>query len=80
MLSRIEFHYTPKHGSYLNIGEIEINVLDIQSTKRWFEFQEELEKNVKKRGKRRNNNKATMKWLITRKKWINNHQNIIHHN
>ena len=80
MLSRIEFHYTPKHGSYLNIGEIEINVLDIQSTKRWFEFQEELEKNVKKRGKRRNNNKATMKWLITRKKWINNHQNIIHYN
>ena len=51
MLSRIEFHYTPKHGSYLNIGEIEINVLDIQSTKRWFEFQEELEKNVKKREK-----------------------------
>ena len=49
--SRIEFHYTPKHGSYLNIGEIEINVLDIQSTKRWFEFQEELEKNVKKREK-----------------------------
>ena len=51
MLSRIEFHYTPKHGSYINIGEIEINVLDIQSTKRWFEFQEELEKNVKKREK-----------------------------
>jgi len=26
MLSRIEFHYTPKHASWLNMAEIEIGV------------------------------------------------------
>ena len=27
LVSRIEWHYTPKHGSWLNIAEIEISVL-----------------------------------------------------
>ncbi len=26
ILQRIEFHYTPKHGSWLNVAEIEINL------------------------------------------------------
>lgn len=28
LLSRIEFYYTPKHGSWLNMAEIEINMMD----------------------------------------------------
>jgi transposase len=28
ILSKIEFHYTPKHASWLNVAEIEINVID----------------------------------------------------
>jgi hypothetical protein len=32
ILNRIEFHYTPKHTSWLNITEIEINVMDIECT------------------------------------------------
>ena len=28
ILDKIEFHYTPKHGSWLNMAEIEINVMD----------------------------------------------------
>ncbi len=30
ILKRLEFHYTPKHGSWLNIAEIELNVLSSQ--------------------------------------------------
>jgi len=29
-LARIEFHYTPKHASWLNMAEIEIGILDRQ--------------------------------------------------
>ncbi len=28
ILDKIEFHYTPKHASWLNAAEIEINVMD----------------------------------------------------
>jgi hypothetical protein len=31
-LSRVEFHYTPKHASWLNMAEIEIGILDRQCT------------------------------------------------
>lgn len=34
ILSRIEFHYTPKHASWLNAAEIEINAMDIECTDR----------------------------------------------
>jgi transposase len=30
LLSRLEFHYTPKHGSWLNVAEIELSVLSRQ--------------------------------------------------
>jgi hypothetical protein len=28
IMDKIEFHYTPKHASWLNAAEIEINVMD----------------------------------------------------
>jgi hypothetical protein len=34
ILDKIEFHYTPKHASWLNAAEIEINVMDIECTDR----------------------------------------------
>lgn len=33
-MEKIEFHYTPKHASWLNAAEIEINVMDIECTNR----------------------------------------------
>jgi hypothetical protein len=27
-----KFHYTPKHASWLNVAEIEINVIDVECT------------------------------------------------
>src|SRR5439155_17949774 len=32
VLGRIQFHYTPKHASWLNVAEIEIGVMEKQCT------------------------------------------------
>jgi hypothetical protein len=32
LLARVEFHYTPKHASWLNMAEIEIGIMDRQCT------------------------------------------------
>ncbi len=37
ILRRTYYHYTPKHASWLNVAEIEINVMDIECTGRRFE-------------------------------------------
>lgn len=34
IIKRLEFHYTPKHGSWLNVAEIELNVLSRQCLSR----------------------------------------------
>jgi hypothetical protein len=34
ILDRIEFHYTPKHGSWLNMAEMEINIMGRQCLNR----------------------------------------------
>ena len=68
MISRMEFHYTPKHASWLNIAEIEINVMDEQCTKRRFQSRENLKEEVEAWQKRRNREQAKIEWLFTREK------------
>jgi hypothetical protein len=34
LVSKLEFHYTPKHGSWLNMAEIEFSVMVTQCLKR----------------------------------------------
>ena len=34
LLERVQFHYTPKHASWLNMAEIEIGIMDRQCTRR----------------------------------------------
>ncbi len=68
MISRIKFHYTPKHASWLNIAEIEINVLDAQCTKRRFQSRENLKGEVRAWQKRRNRERAKIEWLFTKEK------------
>lgn len=46
ILRRIEFHYTPKHASWLNVAEIEINVMDIECTGRRIPQKETLNEEV----------------------------------
>jgi hypothetical protein len=44
MLDKLEFHYTPKHGSWLNMAEIELSVLTRQCLDRRIPDQEFLQK------------------------------------
>ncbi len=66
MLSRIEFHHTPKHASWLNIAEIEINAMDIECRGKRFKSFKDLENNVMAWQKRRNKKKTKIKWTFTR--------------
>jgi hypothetical protein len=54
ILKRIEFHRTPKHASWLNAAEIEINVMDIECTGRRIGNIEILAREVAAWTKRRN--------------------------
>lgn len=47
IIDKIEFVYTPKHGSWLNIAECELSVLSRQALNNRFENKEVLEKTVK---------------------------------
>jgi len=68
ILSKIEFHYTPKHASWLNAAEIEINVMDIECTGRRIGDKETLSSEVEAWTKRRNDQKKTINWRFTKEK------------
>lgn len=68
ILSKIEFHYTPKHASWLNIAEIEINVMDIECTGRRIKDIEKLSWEVSAWTRRRNDQKKKINWKFTREK------------
>jgi hypothetical protein len=68
ILSKIEFHYTPKHASWLNAAEIEINVMDIECSGRRIGNKETLAKEVAAWTKRRNDQKKKINWRFTREK------------
>ncbi len=66
ILDKIEFHYTPKHASWLNAAEVEINVMDIECTDRRIGDMETLTYEVVAWNKRRNDNKKKINWEFTR--------------
>ncbi len=68
ILNKIEFHYTPKHASWLNAAEIEINVMDIECTDRQIGDTEKLAKEVDAWTQRRNDMKKKIDWKFTREK------------
>ena len=65
ILRRIEFHYTPKHASWLNMVEIEIGVMVSQCLDRRIPTKAILMSEVKAWERRRNHEKARIKWLFT---------------
>ncbi len=67
ILEKIEFHYTPKHASWLNAAEIEINVMDTECTKRRIGNIGTLTNEVAAWMKRRNENKKKINWKFTKK-------------
>ena len=62
---RFEFVYTPKHGSWLNIAEIEINVLNRQCLDRRIDSLEEVRAETRAWRSRRDNAQATIDWQFT---------------
>lgn len=59
---RFEFVYTPKHGSWLNIAEIELNVLIRQCLDRRIDNIGEMQREVAAWQERRNNAKSKIDW------------------
>jgi hypothetical protein len=64
---RIEFVYTPVHGSWLNMVEVEISVLVRQCLKRRLPDMETLSREVEAWGKERNRFGASVDWRFTTK-------------
>lgn len=62
---RFEFVYTPKHGSWLNIAEIELNVLTGQCLKRRMDNIEFVKKEVLAWQNYRNNKNSKVNWQFT---------------
>jgi transposase len=62
---RFEFVYTPKHGSWLNMAEIELNVLMGQCLNRRIDTIEEVTAQVKSWQKARNRSIAKINWQFT---------------
>jgi len=59
---RFEFVYTPKHGSWLNMAEIELSVLSRQCLNRRLESKEVLQEEVEKWQMDRNNKNSKINW------------------
>jgi hypothetical protein len=62
---RLELHYTPKHGSWLNIAEIELSVLSSQCLDRRIPQQTELAREVAQWTQDRNASRRTVDWRFT---------------
>jgi transposase len=65
ILSRLEFHFTPKHASWLNIVEIEIGVMVAQCLDRRIPDKATLTNEIAAWERRRNAEKARIKWMFT---------------
>ena len=64
---RFEIHYTPKHGSWLNMAEIELNVLMHQCLSRRIDNMKEIKKEVNAWQKHRNNWDCKIEWRFDSK-------------
>jgi transposase len=64
ILRRLEFHYTPKHASWLNMVEIEIGVMVKQCLDRRIPDKNTLVRELNKWQRSRNLERATIRWLF----------------
>ena len=68
ILKRIEFYYTPKHASWLNMAEIEINILETECLDRKIKSIEKLTEEVKAWELQKNNERKKIYWSFTKQK------------
>ena len=62
---RIEWHYTPKHGSWLNMAEIELSVLERQALGQRIEGREKMARVTGAWEEERNERGVEVKWRFT---------------
>lgn len=62
---RLEFHYTPKHGSWLNMAEIEFSIFARQAWPGYVPDEPTLQRNVHTLEEERNAAHATVNWLFS---------------
>lgn len=67
LMKHVQFHYTQKHASWLNMAEIEIGILSRQCLKRCAGTQKELCVNIRAWKRIRNDNEAKIHWRWTKK-------------
>jgi transposase len=65
ILRKINFHYTPKHGSWLNMAEIDLSILQRQCLDRRVPDEQTLKQEVAAWEERRNGQKATIDWRFS---------------
>jgi hypothetical protein len=66
LLRRVQFHYTPKHASWLNMAEIEIGVLTRQCLDWRIASRQLLRSEVESWQQARNAEQRTIEWKFTR--------------
>lgn len=66
ILKRLEFHYTPKHASWLNMAEIEIGIMDRQAIRGRIGDEASLKRRIALWQGRRNFDRIGIKWTFTR--------------
>ena len=65
LLDRLDIHYTPKHGSWLNMAEIELGVLTRQCLNRRIPDKQTLSAEVAAWEHRRNTSEVSVNWRFT---------------
>lgn len=67
IIKRLEIHYTPKHGSWLDIAEIELNVMTRQCLSRRISSIENLQRELSVWENERNSKQAGVNWQFKTK-------------
>ena len=65
IIEKLEIHYTPKHGSWLNMAEIELSVLHRQCLQARIPDRSPLKEKVNAWENRRNTRQSTVHWRFT---------------
>jgi hypothetical protein len=65
LAERLEIHYTPKHGSWLNIAEIELSALNGQCLRRRIPSSQEMRTEIAAWQSHRNHRGAPVNWRFT---------------
>lgn len=65
LVQKLEFHYTPKHGSWLNMAEIELSIMQRQCLNRRIADEATLKREVAAWEQRRNDAMETIDWRFS---------------